>query len=63
MKFNSNYTSSSVKSGLTNCQDFKECKLAVEEELLHTLTTTFLNLTKKLTLQYLTSITITETLV
>jgi hypothetical protein len=62
MKGNSNYTSFSVKSGLANCQDFKECKSAVEEELLHTLTTTFLNLTKKLMLQYLTSTTITEAL-
>lgn len=63
MKVNSKYTSSSVKSGPANCQDFKEFKLAVEEELLHTLTTTVLNLTKKLMLQYLTSTTITETLV
>jgi len=62
MKVNSNYTSSSVKSGLANCQDFKEFQLAVEEELLYTWTT-FLNLTKRLMLQYLTSITITETLV
>jgi hypothetical protein len=63
MKVNSNYTSSSDKSGLANCQDFKEFKLAVEEDLLHTLTTTFLNLSNKLMLQYLISTTITETVV
>lgn len=48
MKVNSNYTSSSVKSGLAKCQDFKERKLAVEEEMLHTLTTTLLKFKKEI---------------
>jgi hypothetical protein len=49
-------------TGHTYCHNFQEYKLAIKEELLHTLTITFLKFTKKLMVQYLTSTTKIQTM-